>query len=445
MLSIRSAQANVLQQLKTLYFIDGGSPYPDPRDFFPSQSGTNFSLPYILQDFESLKSKMTIVEGINMNENGGSIIGNWHVSSMGRCLTAAKPFNTSKTTVDSNGKRTTTHEGEPGGISIDQKIAQDLKLKSLEIQVHTSLRNEMRGKPFASGSKSFVTPTVNPTRAWDQIFKNFQPPELKSDKATTERLKRLRAEQSVLDGMIGELRRFRRELVGIERVKLDAHENAIEVAERSLRADLEAVERNTKESNALSSCSDNWQKRINQSERISERDIPARAQAHADLIYAALACDQIQVAGYMLGYSSVQWNYDWLNLRLSDNIHNVVYHRAGSERENFKKGARWNWAILASLAKKMADTPDGNGTMLDNTLIYGTSHFGRHHTIKNIPVVLIGDAQGQLNTGRVIKTSNSHDKVLTTIGQVAGLKNLRGFGDYPDCGALPGLIKKLKS
>ena len=66
-------------------------------------------------------------------------------------------------------------DGDPGAISIDQLIAQDLGLTSVEQLVHTGSVNHMRGKPFATGARAFKTPIVQPGLVWDKLFKDFEP------------------------------------------------------------------------------------------------------------------------------------------------------------------------------------------------------------------------------------------------------------------------------
>ena len=59
---------------------------------------------------------------------------------------------------------------------------------------------------------------------------------------------------------------------------------------------------------------------------------------------------------------------------------------------------------IASVMGKLEAIPEGNGTMLDNTLIIFTSDFGEaHHAqTKEWPFVLIGDLGGRLRAGRVL-------------------------------------------
>jgi len=62
--------------------------------------------------------------------------------------------------------------------------------------------------------------------------------------------------------------------------------------------------------------------------------------------------------------------------------------------------------LIAGLAKKLADTPEGDGTMLDNTLIVYLSDSGESHHpgLHEWPVVLLGDLGGKLKTrGRYLQ------------------------------------------
>jgi hypothetical protein len=86
----------------------------------------------------------------------------------------------------------------------------------------------------------------------------------------------------------------------------------------------------------------------------------------------------------------------------------------------------------------LKDTPEGDGTMLDHTLVVGVSHFGHHHDIERIPVVLAGSARGRLRTGRVVRTAATNDRLLTSVAHLLDV-DIAGIGDDPTCGPLPGL------
>ena len=60
---------------------------------------------------------------------------------------------------------------------------------------------------------------------------------------------------------------------------------------------------------------------------------------------------------------------------------------------------------LAYLVNKMKNTPDGDGTLLDHSmLLYGSSlSDGNKHTHVDLPVALVGGAGGTLKGGRHLR------------------------------------------
>jgi len=65
---------------------------------------------------------------------------------------------------------------------------------------------------------------------------------------------------------------------------------------------------------------------------------------------------------------------------------------------------RYHLKQLAVLANKLAAVPEGNGTMLDNTVFVYTSDFGEthHSTGDDWAYVLLGDLGGKLKKGQYI-------------------------------------------
>ena len=415
--SIRRAEAQEVQKMKAFFFVEGGS-YPYPEDFFPSQTGSNFTLRPILEDFQDLKSDMVIINGISSRDSGSNPKGNNHIRAMGKVLTAKDVIQIGD-----------TFDALPGGISADQVIAKGLGVGSLEVLVHTKAYNHMRARPFAIDRNKFKFPIQNVGSAWDKVFKGFQAdPSLQTDAAKEERLRKLSANQSELDSLVSDLTRFRKELVGVEKIKMDAHAAAIRETEKVVAAEIKRTNEETNDTNLTCSVPS----------RPSTSGIPNISKAHFDIMYAALACDRIGVGGIMFGYSSIQWMYEWISLGLNDDIHDMVYHKRSTERARHIKASRWNWNELAKFAKKLKDTPDGTSNLLNNTLIYGTSHFGAHHTLKNIPIVLLGNAQGKLTTGQSIKHTSTNAKSLTSAINLCGV-SVNGMGDEPSSGKVPGV------
>ena len=237
-------------------------------------------------------------------------------------------------------------DGEPGDISMDQLLARDLKLNSLETMVHTSPIYHMRGRPFATGPRKFKTPLVGPDQAWDKVFKGFSPNpgDSAAHKAMVNRLK---SNQSVLDDLGPELKRFRSELSGIEKVKLDIHEDAIRSAEKSVAADIAAAAKPQ-----APSCT------VPKRQAVGAH-IPTRAKAHFDVMYAALACNRVQVGGLVWGFSGYHWRYEWVSgMPKVNTIHDEVHHLASKRRNEYIKSGHWDWSELGKFVARLKATPE---------------------------------------------------------------------------------------
>lgn len=412
-LSMRRAEGASASGKRALVWVNCCG-YPSPEAFFPSGGEQDFQLSPILADFESLREDMVIVDGIDIRDSGLNPKGNNHVRTIGKVLTAKDLL-----------PAPDSQDGLPGDISIDQLVANELGVPSLELQVNQNHNAHMRHRPFATEPGVFKPPLANPVDAWNKVFADFEPG---NDPAQVEALKRrLGLKQSLLDDLGDELSRFRGELTGAERLKLDIHEDAIRRAELAVAADLEAAESGT--SCEVPGVPD------------SDNAVVTRAQAHFDLAYSTLACDRAGVVGMLWGYSGYHWKYEWAGVTgINDSGHDEVHHQAGSRGDDYIEMARWDWNELRKFVERLKATPDGEGTMLDNTLVLAISHFGRHHQMGRIPAVLFGNAQGALQTGRYIELPQreNNDKLLTSFANLMDVE-IDGFGDEPNCGPLPQL------
>lgn len=121
---------------------------------------------------------------------------------------------------------------------------------------------------------------------------------------------------------------------------------------------------------------------------------------------------------------------------------------------NMGKLQRFYAEQLASLMTRMSQTPDGDGTLLDNTLIIWSSDFGENvHGGLNVPHILLGGAQQKFRMGRYLNfapgaghpSSNGdipiyqpHNRLLVSVLQAFGL-DVDQFGHPEFTGTLPNL------
>ncbi len=429
-MSLRFAEGAGSSAPKRLFcFVDAGTPYVQEGDIFPSQPGPITTLPHNLSGFDGLQGDMVIVNGCSYDQADPNIGGNWHVSGMGQCLTAS----IARDVGSNNGVHT--------GPSIDWTISKRLGLRSHVCNVSNKDRAHMRNRPFAyddaSGTRiDFNLPFITPFEAWNNLFGSL----VQSANPSITLLNQLKADKSILDATLQDLQRFSSQLTGNEKLKLDIHLDAIRKAETSIQQDIEMANQSGPACTALAAPNGTGDRT---SGAVDVMLVPQRSKAHFDILFAGFACQLIGVGGLILGYSGEddEYSYRWVDgVQAHGDFHGDVWHAGQGKWEENKLAARWQWGEFAKLCQRFKQTPEGNGTMLDNILCYGTSHFGKHHTTTRIPVVYVGNAQGDLQTGRYIylPTTKRHCQALTSVAHLMGVP-IAGMGQSPNCGTLSEL------
>lgn len=417
-LSIRRAEAQGIAPKKRFFVLVYSAGYPDQDAWFPTGNGANFQLSPMLQGLAGVKDNMVVIDNVDIRDSGLNPAGANHARAPGKVLTAKDMR------VDPNNS-----EGAPGDVSIDQYIAQQKGLSSLELLMSTDAPRSIREQPFATGPDAIKPPILRPTDAWDKVFGNFSPP---ADQGPIReaKLRRLRARRSLLDGIGGDLKRLRAELSGIEKLKLDIHEDAIRKTELNVSKDMSELPPTAA--------------RCEVPPRANGGGITFTARSHLDLMFAAFACDRAQVGGMVWGGSGVggyDWKYDWVpGLNITD-LHNDIHHQADSQRDSYLRAAAWDWEQLGGFVQRLRDTPEGDGNMLDNSVVLGISHFSQHHDIRRLPVLLFGTQKSGFTPGRYLKQASTinNDRVLTSCANLMGIPS-NGFGDDQNCGPIPGLV-----
>ncbi len=115
-------------------------------------------------------------------------------------------------------------------------------------------------------------------------------------------------------------------------------------------------------------------------------------------------------------------------------FHNTSHH--GNREERILELARINAyhvSMLAYLTEKLKQTPDGDATLLDNTLVMYGSPMGdpNLHNHKKVPFLLLGHAGGSVKGGSHIKAPNGTPlaNAMLSVLHALGLEDVRTFGD----------------
>jgi hypothetical protein len=154
--------------------------------------------------------------------------------------------------------------------------------------------------------------------------------------------------------------------------------------------------------------------------------IRAKNRAMCDIIAMALACDQTRV------FSNI----------LSDPVNNLLFEGASAGHHQLTHDEPGDQpqvhSIVVSLMEEFAyfvealdRVPEGDGTLLDNCVLLGTSDvaYGRTHTVDDMPILLAGTAGGRLARGVHYRSASNENssKVLLSIIRALGI-NRNEFG-----------------
>jgi hypothetical protein len=152
-------------------------------------------------------------------------------------------------------------------------------------------------------------------------------------------------------------------------------------------------------------------------------DFDEQVKLMFDLIALAYQADVTRVATYFMVGEGTNRTYN--HVGVSDSFHPLSHHANNKERlEKLVTIQRYHVQRFADFVDKLASIPDGEGTLLDNSmLMYGSnmSNSDRHNNYP-LPIVLVGGAAGQLRGGQHIELpeytplSNLHLTVLNKAG-----------------------------
>ena len=150
-----------------------------------------------------------------------------------------------------------------------------------------------------------------------------------------------------------------------------------------------------------------------------------------DLIALAYQADLTRVASYIMVAEGTNRTYN--HIGVSDAFHPVSHHANDlSKLEKLARIQTWHVERFAAFLKKLADVPDGDGTLLDHAMfLYGSnmSNSDRHNG-HPLPTILVGGGNGTHKGGQHLSLreptplANLHLTILDKVG--AGRK---AFGD----------------
>jgi hypothetical protein len=270
--------------------------------------------------------------------------------------------------------------------TLDQVIAkvigQETPLPSLEVAAETTVQSAAGGGGYYStlsfrDAESPLPMEPNPRKVFLQLFGEGDTPQ---ERATISK-----RTNSLLDLILDGTNSLKRDLGSKDKAVLDGYlESVREIERRTQKAgakDLSAFKIPEAPVGELDS-------------------FPEQVKLMFDLIALAYQADLTRVASYLMVAEGTNRTYN--HIGVPDSFHPVSHHANDLERINrLVKIQTWHLEQFADFVKKMAETPDGQGTLLDHSIfMYGSnmSNSDRHDNHPE-PNILVGGGNGKMKLG----------------------------------------------
>jgi hypothetical protein len=369
-------------------------------DWHAQGTGTDFTLPAMTAPLERVREHCIFLSGVNMVGPGGS-----HEGGVMKLLTGTG--------------------GQGAGISLDYFLAQQFKAQSARPHLNLNIVPIYTDKHITyDGNGIGVIPELNPLAAFDSLF----------GAGIGNGGSSLDMRRSVLDHTRAELNALRSQLGSDEKDKLDTHLESLAELEQKLfgSGGGGCGAWNFNPTGFKVTRTELWQN----PEFMDASRMGLIADLHTDVAVHALACDLTRVV-------TLKWNNSVNENVMSEAGTNKTGHGASHEAgAEFVKVKAWYMDRFARLIETLRATPEGGGSMLDNTLVFHGSCLahGSWHNHDNMPFVLAGGTAGGMATGRSLRYDGvPHNKLLVSIARFMGV-DISSFGDQdPAPGPLPGL------
>lgn len=368
-------------RMACLYFPNGA--WMD--EWVPKTVGANFELPYSLTPLQDFKSSINILSGL---DKAASRRGDGHYAKTGNFLT---------------GKRVTKTTGKDisvGGISMDQlaasRIGHMTPLPSLELGIDPVISGIDSNVGYTRLYGSYISwrsaripvaKEINPRFVYDRLFgaKDGNGREMRKHQQEDYR--------SLLDLALEDATRLRAKVGRDDQVKLDEYLESVRAVEKRIEFALKPDPREWKPTDSV------------EVPGAPDPKIPADFREHIklmmDLMVLAFQTDSTRVQTFMFANDVSGRNFSFLD-GVSGGHHDMSHHENKESKINqYREITRWHTEQLAYLLGKLRAIPEGEGNLLDNSMImFGSSiSDGNRHSPNNLPLVLAGNAGGALKTG----------------------------------------------
>jgi Protein of unknown function (DUF1552) len=352
-----------------------------PGYWVPDKEGTGFTFPFCFKPLEAYRDQVTVLSGLHSRSSepppGVTGADHWVAAAF---LCANKPKKTAGADVYA-------------GTTIDQiiarKIGGDTLLPSMQLAVEDPGANSSNcGEGYSctyTNTISWASPTqplpmeLNPQVVFERMF---------GDGSTVEeRAERRKRDRSILDSLTGSLSRLRRDSSPSDRSRLDQYAEDVREIERRLQIAMKAAT-------------------VAPADLTVPVGVPQSFDEHIklqfDLLALAFQADLTRVGTLLFARDLTGRTYPECEAP-TVGFHGGSHHGEDPRRiDQFSKINQYHVKMLAHLIEKLAKTSDGEGTLLDHSLVLYGSNMGNpnQHLHYDVPHVVVGGAGGKLKGGR---------------------------------------------
>ena len=355
------------------------------ENWTPKTEGIGFELTPTLQPLKNVKEDFMVLTGLTQDkarphgDGGGD-----HARSAASWLTGCQ----AKKTYGADIK---------AGLSVDQLAAQRIgkltRFASLELGCE---RGGQAGNCDSGYSCAYssnlawraentpVAKEINPRLVFERLFTNGDPNE-----SAESRARRNRYKKSILDFVAEDAKTLKNKLGAHDQHKLEEYFAGV----REIEARLEQMER----SGGVISIGG-----VKQPEGVPQ-NYADHIRLMGDMMVLAFQADLTRICTFMWANEGSNRSYKLVNV--SEGHHDLSHH--GRDPEKMKKIAeinKFHTTQLAYILEKMKSIREGDGTMLDNSMIvYGSGiSDGDRHNHDDLPILVAGRGAGTIKTNRHI-------------------------------------------
>ena len=334
----------------------------EDRERFETIDLVEHKLPKGLAPLEELKSRTTILQGLSGRCTGGG-----H-STWGGCLGMY---------------RISGANHSPKSVTIDYQLGETKPgiLPWVGVGMASGAQDALMNISARAPHKSMPI-ILKPEKAYNAFF---------SVAAGGDREKNFHLKRNLLDYMVGDVKKTRSALGSLAGEELDAYLSAYDqlaARQYKLLANKETLKK------AAPKLDD----------RFTSEIATQRLEAQFELAASSLIGGLSNVATITAAATEINAQpYLGIGIDLSNHAYG---HMGGNKRDakgvpHYEKVRNWLFGLIAKMAKRLEDTPEGSGNMLDNTVIvYMSDAPDTHHsTCYEWPLVIVGNLKGKMRLG----------------------------------------------